>query len=75
MYTGNKETFIKIKNFLLEKGFSVSDATHIGDDKYEFEEEFSSKKIGLSPIHKVLGWIENEKVQYKAVVIGQIFCD
>ena len=74
MYTGNKETFIKIKNFLLEKGFSVSDAIHIGDDKYEFE-EFNSKKLGASSIHKILGWIENEKVQYKAVVIGQIFCD
>lgn len=74
MYTGNKETFIKIKKFLLEKGFSVSDAIHIGDDKYEFEESIS-KKLGASSIHKVLGWIENEKVQYKAVVIGQIFCD
>jgi hypothetical protein len=74
-YTGNKEVFVKIKNYLLDKGFKVKNAIHIGKDKYEFEEDFQSFGLGIHSIHKILAWIENEEVIYKTEVIGMMACD
>ena len=75
MYTGNREIFIKIKNYLLNEGFDVVDSIHIGEDKYEFEESFSSEKLGIRNIHKILAWLEGEDVKYKTKVIGFVAWD
>lgn len=74
-FTGNKETFIEIKNFLLDEGFLVVNAIHIGNDKYEFEENWLNGKLGCHNLHKILGWKENNEIKYKAVVVGNYCMD
>ena len=69
-FTGNKKIFIEIKNFLFNEGFSVLDAIHVGDNKYEFEENWLNGKLGCHNLHKILAWKENNEIKYKAVVVG-----
>lgn len=72
VFTGNREKFIKITNLLREKNFKVSDAIHIGEDKYEFKEDLCSK-LGCNEYYKILAWLdEEENLQYRTESYG--FC-
>ena len=75
MYTGNKELFTEIKNFLLEEGFTVENGTHIGEDRYEFEENWLQGKLGCHNLHKILAWKEGRSINYKTHVIGSYCID
>lgn len=73
-FTGDRGIYIEIKNYLYEKGFSILDAIHIGNDRYEFKETWSNK-LGCHDLHKILAWKENGKIQYKNVIVGNYCCD
>jgi hypothetical protein len=68
-FTGDINIFFKCKNYLLDKGFNVADAIHIGDNKYEFK-ELPSDKLGCHDLHTILVWVGGDEVQYKAKKTG-----
>ncbi len=76
IFTGNKEKYIKCKNYLCDKGYIVNDAIHIGDNRFEFKEDFGMNRLGCHDIHKILAW-EDEKgnIQYKVKVVGFMCVD
>lgn len=74
-FTGDRKIYVACLNHLLEKGFVVDDATHIGDNRYEFREHFFSDKMGYRDIHAILAWVEESGVKYKTKVIGFCFTD
>jgi len=75
-YTGNKEIYIKCRKFLTEAGYSVSDAIHIGNDRYEFDTYAKLKhEIGINKTHMILAWVENGEVKYKVKETGVICVD
>lgn len=72
-FTGNYEIYLLCRYHLLNKGFEVCNAIHIGDDKYEFSEPmFLKNKKGIHNTHTILAWIEDGEVTYDARVTG--FC-
>ena len=74
-FTGDKEQFIKCRNFLREKGYDVSDAIHIGNNKFEFKEDFFSKKLGCRDIHNILAFVGKYGVEYQKEVVGFMCVD
>lgn len=69
-FTGNKDHYILCREHLKSLGYSVSDAIHIGENRFEFGEghEF---RLGCRDIHKILCWIDEVgEIKYKAKVVG-----
>lgn len=69
-YTGNREIYIEILNYLIDEGFNLSekDVVHTGEDTYEFEE--SENLLGCHPIRKILAWKEGAEIKYKSKQTG-----
>lgn len=61
-FTGDIHKFHKYRTLLQSKGYAVSDAIHIGEDKYEFTEDmWSNFKLGCHDIHVFLIWEDEEQ--------------
>jgi len=74
-FTGDINLYHQVKNFLVGEGYSVDDAIHIGNNKFEFQESMNTSIPGCRNIHKILAWVENNKVIYKTKVIGFVCGD
>ena len=75
-FSGDKEKYIKCKNYLYNKGYVVNDAIHIGDNRFEFQEDFNISRLGCHDMHKILVLEDAEgKIQYKTKVVGFMCCD
>lgn len=75
-FTGDYALFNEIRNFLINEGFKVQsvNSIHVGNNIYEFEEEYSDFGIGCHNIHKILAW-KDEEIKYKKKVISFICND
>lgn len=73
-FTGDEEQYKKCKKYLFGLGYSVSDAIHIGNNKFEFQEDYN-KGMGCHNMHTILAWIENETIKTKVKVIGFMCMD
>lgn len=73
-FTGNKLQYQKCREYLRDLGYNVSDATHIGDNRFEFIED-SNRGKGCHTIHGVLAWIDGEQVKIKIKECGFVCAD
>lgn len=75
-FTGSIEHFNKCRDFLQKKGYLVSSAVHVGDNKFEFEEDPMRKGLGCHQDYfKILAFIQYDKVVYRKVKLGSISVD
>lgn len=78
-FTGDRKIYLKIYNYLVKEGFEFSKNTkpvHIGDNKYEFEEDFwKNSKLGCHDVFKIQAWVENGEVKYKKHKAGSVCID
>jgi len=74
MFTGNKEVFERISEYLRSQFFNVENGIHLGNDVYEFTEKWG-EGLGCHDQHCLKAWIENDKVVYKSKVVGSYCVD
>ena len=76
VFTGDIEIYHKCKNHLLDKGFIVYDAIHIGNNKYEFQEKaIDFKEKGHHILHTILVQVIDGEVVYKSKEVGWLNLD
>jgi hypothetical protein len=73
-FTGDIEAFRTCRNFLQKKGYNVADATHTGNNVFEFKESIDERQKSMG-IRKVRAHIEDGKVITKEEVIGFVMFD
>jgi len=75
MTAETEQLYYRVRNFLMDSGYAVNKAIHIGDNKFEFKEHWTKDgQMGCHDIHKILGWIdpESDTVVFQKKVVG--FC-